>query len=418
MGLTLAEKLLSLHHEGGPVRAGEIVSLCVDRLLINDYVGEMIFSKLEELDIGEVMHPERVIVNTDHNLPAFTVKAADKYVLFREKCRQYGFAEIPYDRGGIGHQLMCESYVRPHEIAVATDSHATMYAGLGAFACGITAADALQILLTGECWFRVPETVRIHVSGRLARGVTAKDLALALLKVFPAEEYIYKAVEITGETIRDLSVDGRLVIANLMAESGAKCAVFEADKKTYEWLKTDRGESLSSDEDAVYAAYAELDANTLEPLLSFPGSTSNVYPLSEAEGERIDQVFIGSCTNGRLEDLVQAAEILKGRHVSKRVRLLVAPASQSTAYKALKSGIIETLVDAGAAILPSSCASCAGNGPGLIGRGEHCLSTTNRNFKGRMGSKDAEIWLGSAYAAAAAAVTGRITDPRVFLEEE
>lgn len=418
MGSTLVEKILSRHGSGGKVYAGEIVSLRTDRLLINDYVGELIFSRLEELGIDHVTDPDKVILNTDHNLPSFTVKAADKYVLFREKCRQYGLLEIPFCMGGIGHQLMCESYVHPHEIAVATDSHATMYGGLGAFSCGITAADALQILLTGECWFTVPETIRINVNGRLPKGVTAKDLALVLLNVFPPEEYIYRAVEIIGEAIRDLSIDSRLVIANLIAESGAKCAVFEADEKTYSWLGMDRGEYLSSDEDAVFAKTAELDVGTLEPQLSFPGSTADVHPLSEAEGERIDQVFIGSCTNGRLEDLAQAAEILKGRHVSDGIRLIVVPASQSTARLALKSGIMETLMDAGAVILSSSCASCAGNGPGLIGCGEHCLSTTNRNFKGRMGSRDAKIWLGSAYAAAAAAVTGRITDPRIFLEEK
>ena len=416
MGQTLVEKILA-RHTAGQIRVGDIVSVKVDRLLINDYVGEMIFSKLDEMGCQKILCPERIITNTDHNLPAFNVKAADKYVLFKEKSKQYGFKNIEVGEHGIGHQIMCERFVHPHEVVVATDSHATMYAGLGAFSCGITTSDAIQILLTGECWFRVPQSVRIRVKGRLQSGVTAKDLSLALLKVFPPEAYIYSAVEVVGEAIRDLSVDGRLVIANLMAESGAKCAVFEADDKTYDSLRWQgEREYLSSDEDAQYAYDTEFDASLLEPMLAYPDAVVNVKPIGEALGKPLDQVFIGSCTNGRLEDLMQAAEILKDRHVADGVRLIVTPASQKIALEAVQNGCMEILMKAGAMILTSSCASCAGNGPGLIGRGERCLSTTNRNFKGRMGSKSAEIYLGSAYTAAASAVTGKITDPRIFLK--
>lgn len=417
MGSTLAEKLIGSHTGTGSARAGEIVSVPVDRLLINDYVGAIVFSKLEALGYRKVAHPDRVFLNIDHNLPSFTVEAADKLVLFREKAEKYGLTHnTRIGSHGIGHQLMCEGFVRPYELAVGTDSHATMYAGLGAFSCGITASDAVSILASGEMWLRVPQSLRIRVSGALRPGVTAKDLALALLGVFPEEAYIYRAVEIVGPTIDEMSVESRLVIANLMAESGAKCAVFEADEKSFAYAHAPAQPRLCSDPDAKFAAEAEFDASALEPMLACPDAVKNVHPLRQSLGLPVDQVFIGSCTNGRLEDLQQAAEILKGRHVAEGTRLLVTPASQSIALEAVRSGLMQTLMEAGAMILTSSCASCAGHGPGLIGRGERCLSTTNRNFKGRMGSTEAEVYLGSAYAAAAAAVTGVITMPEDLLK--
>lgn len=418
MSATLAEKMIASHTGASQVRAGEIVSVAVDRLLINDYVGAIVFSKLEELGYEKIVHPERVFLNIDHNLPSFTVEAADKLVLFQEKAARYGithFTKIGHH--GIGHQLMCESFVRPYEIAVGTDSHATMYAGLGAFSCGITASDAVSVLATGKMWLKVPETLRIHVGGSLRVGVAAKDLALALLGVFKPEEYIYRAVEIVGEAVEALSVESRLVIANLMAESGAKCAVFEADDKSFQYAGIPAAASIRSDPDARFANQANFDVSTLEPMLACPNAVTNVHPLKDLLGLPVSQVFIGSCTNGRLEDLKQAAEILKGKKVAEGTRLLITPASQQIALEAVKCGIMEVLMDAGAMILTSSCASCAGHGPGLIGKGERCLSTTNRNFKGRMGSLEAEVYLGSAYAAAAAAVTGVITMPEDFLRE-
>ena len=416
MGATLTEKIIAAHTENGKAPIGEIVSVRADRLLINDYVGEIIFSKLEAMGCTRILDPDRVFLNIDHNLPSFTVKAADKMVLFREKSREYGITHTTkVGQHGIGHQLMCEQFVQPGEIAFGTDSHATMYGGLGAFSCGITATDAISVLTTGKLWLKVPETIQVQVLGKLQRGVTAKDLALSLLKTFSPDEYIYRAVEIVGEGIDALTVDSRLVIANLMAESGAKCAAFEADEKSFHATGASPRPRISSDPDAVFAAQTQLDASLLEPMLAFPNHVTNVHPLKNAKGKHVDQVFIGSCTNGRLEDLKQAAEILKGRHTAPNTRLLVTPASQQVALEAVRTGVMEILMNAGAMIMTSSCASCAGNGPGLIGRGECCLSTTNRNFKGRMGSSSGEIYLGSAYAAAAAAVTGQITDPREFL---
>lgn len=416
MGATLAEKLIAMGAGKSTVQANEIVSVSADRLMINDYVGDLIFSTLAEMGCEQIVAPEKIYLVLDHNMPSFTVAAADKLVRFKEKAKQYGIIHMTeVGNHGIGHQMMVENFVRPQEIAMGTDSHATMYAGLGAFSCGITASDAVSILTTGQIWLKVPESIRVRVKGKLPLGVTAKDVSLRLLKIFEAEQYIYRAMEIVGETIDHMTVESRLVIANMMAEAGVKCAMFEADEKAFTYAGVPVGERICSDDDAVYAAEAELDVSNMEPMLACPDQVTNVHKLSEVENRKVDQVFIGSCTNGRLEDLKQAAEILKGRKVARGTRLLVTPASQKIAREAVKMGIIEILMDAGATILPSSCASCAGHGPGLIGYGECCVSTTNRNFKGRMGSKDAFVYLGSAYTAAASAVAGRISDPREFL---
>lgn len=416
---TLVEKLISKRLGAKVVKVGEIVPLPVDKLLINDYVGDIVFSALGDLGCKEIRNPHNIFLNIDHNLPSFTVDAADKMVRFNERAKQFGLKRnTKFGNHGIGHQLMIEDFVKPYDIALGTDSHATMYGGVGAFSCGITASDAVSIMTTGELWIKVPHTLRINVQGKIPLGVTSKDIALRLLGVFKPEEYIYAAVEITGEAIDNMSVDGRLVIANMIAETGAKCAVFEADEKAFEFTGTAHKTRLASDADAVFSGVADIDISQMEPMLSFPDKVTNVEPLANAAGKHVDQVFIGSCTNGRYEDLVQAAQILKGRKVNEGTRLIVTPASQQVAIKAVKAGVMEILMDAGAMILTSSCASCAGHGPGLIGKGECCLSTTNRNFKGRMGSKEAGVFLGSAYAAAASAVTGVITDPRIFLAKE
>ena len=418
MGHTLAEKLIG-RKTGCPVSPGQIVETGVDRLMINDYVGELVFSQLDALGCRRVREPEKIFLCFDHQLPAFTTRWADRHVLLREAAARLGIREVTaFGCHGIGHQLMAERYVRPLELAVATDSHATMYGGNGSFSCGVTATDAVALMVTGRLWLRVPETIRVRLTGALPRGVTAKDLALHVVNLLPEREFAYTAVEFHGEGAAALSVDSRLVLANLIAECGAKCALFQADEKAYAYTGVPMGETLRGDPDAVYKRELTVELETIEPCAACPDSIANLRPVRELEGVRVDQVFIGSCTNGRLEDLLQAAELLRGRRTAPGVRLLVTPATQEIALRALRLGILEELMEAGAVILPSSCASCAGNGPGLIGRGEVCLSTTNRNFRGRMGSSEGRVYLGSAYTAAAAALTGTITDPRAFLKEE
>lgn len=417
MAKTLAEKLLARAVGNENIKAGEIITITADRLLINDYVGELIFSKLEEMGVERIVKPESIMLATDHNMPAFNLAAADKLVLFREKAKQYGITHYSkVGTHGISHQMMVEQFTRPLEVALGTDSHATMYGGLGAFSCGITTSDAISLLTLGKLWVKVPQSIRIEITGMLPAGVTAKDLSLRIITLLPEKQFAYKAVEITGPAIDAMSVESRLVIANMVAETGAKCAVFEADEKAYSYAGVPCGERLRSDAGAEYSAVFTLNASETVPMLSCPHKVMNVYPITEIPRKHVDQVFIGSCTNGRLEDLMQAAEILRGRKVAEDTRLLITPASQSILREASGNGTLQILIEAGAVIQPPSCSSCAGNGPGLIGRGECCVSTTNRNFKGRMGSKDAEIYLGSAYSAAAAAVAGCITDPVEYLE--
>lgn len=418
MGFTLVEKILVRATGDSSITAGKIVDVPVDRMLVNDFLGPIVFSQFESLGLGQIKQPDRILFGLDHRIPPADVKFADNLKLCRDKCRQYRierFAEI--GRHGIGHQLMVENFVKPGEVALGTDSHATMYGGLGAFACGITSSDAAVIMATDRIWMRVPSTVKINVRGRLPRGVTAKDLALKILTLAPLHTFIYKAIEIGGECIENLSVPGRLVIANMMAEMDAKCGIIAADERTaaYLGLSPDQIASDRPDLDAVYDKVYEIDAGEIVPLVACPHRVNNVKPVSEVEGLPIHQAFLGSCTNGRIEDLEQALEILRGRKVHPTVRLIVVPASQSIMLEATRRGLIEELLVAGAAVMTPSCASCAGAGPGLIGAGERCVSTTNRNFKGRMGSNDSEVFLSSAYVVAASAVTGALTDPCRFL---
>ncbi|WP_160662517.1 aconitase/3-isopropylmalate dehydratase large subunit family protein [Colidextribacter sp. OB.20] len=420
MGSTIIEKVFA-RTAGRPVKPGEIVGVTVDRLFINDFQGPIVFSQFETLHAEAVVRPEMILFGMDHRVPPADVKSANNHRICRKFCKEHGierFSEI--GRHGIGHQMMVEHFTRPGEVALGTDSHATMYGALGTLACGITSSDAAVIMATGKIWLQVPASIRINVVGRLKPGVTAKDISLAMIKLAPLNQFIYKAVEIGGECIREMSVSGRLVIANMAAEMNVKCAILEADEKTLDFVgcTADECHIERPDSDAVYERVLTLDVSELAPLIACPHNVDQVRTISEVEGLDVDQVFLGSCTNGRIEDLEQALEILDGKKVHEGVRLIVVPASQEVMLEAVQKGYIEKLLKAGAAIMTPSCASCAGAGAGLIGDGERAIATTNRNFKGRMGSPNSEVYLASAYAAAAAAVTGKICDPRVFLEGE
>lgn len=417
MGGTIIEKIFA-RAAGRAVRVGEIVDVTVDRLFINDFVGPIAFKQFVSLGVSQVTRPERILVGLDHRVPPADVKSANNHKFCREFCDRYGierFADI--GRHGIGHQLMVEHFTLPGEVALGTDSHATMYGALGALSCGITSSDAAVVMATGKIWLQVPATIRIHVTGKLNRGVTAKDLSLAMIALDSVNAFIYKALEIGGECIGELDVSGRLTIANMAAEMGVKCAVIEADAKTAAFVGLSADEICMDrpDANAVYERVYTIDASQIEPLIACPHSVDNIKTISETAGLQVHQAFLGSCTNGRMEDLEQALEILEGRQVHRQVRLLVVPASQSVLLEAVQKGYIEKLIQAGAAIITPSCASCAGAGVGLIGDGERAICTTNRNFKGRMGSPNSEVFLSSPYAVAAAAVRGRICDPREFL---
>jgi homoaconitate hydratase family protein len=418
LGLTITEKIIRRAGGKKTISPGEIVTLRVDKLMLNDFVGAIVFNQFESLGVGKVWDPDRVLFAADHRIPPTEVKWAEHLKSCREYCRKYGitrFGEI--GRHGICHQLMCEGFVLPGEVALGTDSHATMYGGLGAFSCGITSSDAAVIMATGEIWIQVPASVRFDISGHLSRFVTAKDIALKMLTVAPLEEFSYKAVEVEGETIRNLSVGGRLVICNMIAEMDAKNGIIAADGITSKYFNGEAGNDApeQSDPDATYEKIYKLNVRDMNPLVACPHEANNVKEVREVRGKRIHQAFLGSCTNGRVEDLQQAAEILKGKKVHPDIRMLVVPASQKVFTEATRLGIISVFLEAGAAVLTPCCSACAGSGSGIIAAGETCISTTNRNFKGRMGSPNSEVYLASAYTVAASAVAGVIEDPRQFI---
>lgn len=415
MGKTIVEKIIASAAGRNAVIPGEILDVQVDRLLINDLLGPTVFKNFRSLNCDKIVNPDGIIFGIDHRVPPADVKLAENLKVSRDFCHAHelkGYGEI--GRHGIGHQLMCESFTRPGEIAVGTDSHATMYGGLGALACGINSADAAVIMATGKMWMKVPESVKVVLNGTLQRGVTAKDISIHMQTLAPVEEFIYKAVEICGDGAKALSVASRLVIANMIAETGAKCGIIAPDEKVAEYLG---GEvrMIDSDEDAAYEQTYEIDVAGMKPLVACPHAMNNVKEVDAVAGTPIHQAFLGSCTNGRIEDLMQAAEILRGRKVHPNVRLLVVPASQNVYKEATRMGLTELFLEAGAAIMLPCCASCAGNGPGVLAAGERCISTTNRNWKGRMGSPDSEVYLASAYTVAASAVAGVIESPLKYL---
>lgn len=419
MGMTLTERILASKSKKDKVVPGEIIEVTVDRIMVNDFVGPTVCYEFDKDSKRKVIHPDKVLFSTDHSAPPASVNAANNLAAMKHFCSKNGIKRFGDDgRCGISHQLMIENFSRPGEIAVGTDSHATLYGGIGAFGCGITASDAVVAMSVGLLWLKVPESIRIELTGTLRRGVTAKDIALAIFKLAPFNEFNYAAIEITGDGLHKLSVDSRLTIANMLAETGAKNVILESDDIVREYIGDMSAESLKADSDAVYKHSYTLRLEELVPFAAYPHSVENVQCVVTDSRIKADQIFIGSCTNGRIEDLRQAAEILGGRHINQNVRLLVVPASQKVMTQAISLGYITTLIEAGASILVPGCASCAGFGPGMIGDGEVCISTTNRNFKGRMGSMKSEVYLVSAYTAAASALNGYLTNPLEFLKDE
>ncbi len=366
-----------------------------------------------------VWDSRRIVIVFDHLVPASSVRAAELQKIMRDFAGEQGIRSF-YDagRGGICHQVMPErGHVRPGELVVGADSHTCTYGALGAFATGIGATDMAAVFATGSLWFRVPAAIRVNVTGALPRYVTPKDLILSVTGMIGADGATYKALEFTGPTVRDISVDGRLTMCNMAVEMGAKVGIVPPDEKTLDYVKqrTDRPfKPVRSDPDAEYEETVEIDVAKLEPQVACPPNVDNVKPVSEVGRVRIDQAFLGSCTNGRLEDLRVAAEMLKGRRVKDGVRLIVAPASQDIFLQAAREGLLETFVEAGALVCNPNCGPCLGGHMGLLAPGEVCVSSSNRNFVGRMGSPEAQVYLASPATVAASALTGEITDPRTM----
>ena len=414
MGKTLAEKILS-SKSGTDARAGDIVIAAVDLSFVQDTTGPLTVRQFQASGLRRLANPERTVLFIDHAAPSPNSSLSNDHLLLRDFAQKTG--GIISDVGdGICHQIVAESFARPGDVIVGADSHTVTAGALGAFATGMGSSDIAVAMGLGKTWFRVPESIKIIVSGHFAGDVDAKDLILHLIGRLGADGATYQALEFSGDAVDKMSMSGRLTVANMAVEAGAKVGLFPSDGVTRDYLaEQGRGgdyRPVSPDADAVYEQTIEIDAAALEPTVAKPHTVDNTAPVSELKGTRIQQVVIGTCTNGRLEDLATAAKILQGKQCATGTRLVVAPASRQVLLGAIKSGYIQTLVEAGAVVLPPSCGPCLGLHQGVLGDGESCLSTANRNFRGRMGNPESFIYLGSPATAAATALIGEITDPR------
>ncbi len=413
MGFTLSEKILS-EHAGKELKSGEIAVCRVDWVLMQDGTGPLAVKQLEKLNMIKAFQPNNVIIFLDHASPSPKKELSNDHNILRNFANKTG-VKISEIGEGISHQIMVEQYINPGEVLVGSDSHTCTGGALSVFATGMGSTDVAIAIATGKTWFRVPETYKIIGKGKkFPKNVYAKDFMLALIGRITADGANYKALEFGGEFFDQLDVSDRITISNMAVEAGAKVGLFPSNKKTKEFLKLNHRENkyteILPDKDAVYEKVIEINIEELRPVIARPHTVDNIKFIDEIGEVKIDQVFLGTCTNGRIEDLRVAANILKGQKVAKGVRCLVSPASKSIFKQALKEGLIDIFLEANCVILPPGCAACVGVHQGILGDKEVCLSTQNRNFKGRMGNPDSEIYLSSPAIAACSAIAGKITD--------
>jgi len=415
----IIERILSRASDRDRVSPGEIIEANIDCAMVNEITGHLTIKYFHEVGAKEVWDRDRIVLVLDHTIPAGSVEAAELHKIMREFGREQKIKAF-YDvgMGGISHQVMIEKgHVKPGDVIVGADSHTCTYGAVGAFSTGIGSTEMASVFITGRLWFKVPKVIEIKVNGNFRKFVTPKDLFLKVAKILGVSGANYRGLEFKGSTIKDMSIAGRMTICNMAIEVGAKAGIVEADEKTLEYLKGRTSEQFfiaKSDEDVEYERSLDLSVDDLPPLVSCPDAVDNVKPVSEVEGVELDQVFIGSCTNGRMEDLRLVADILKGKKVSDRTRLIIIPASQDVFLDALREGLIETFLLSGATVANPTCGACYGGHLGVLASGEVCLSTTNRNFVGRMGSPKSKVYLVSPATAVASAIKGRITDPTSF----
>jgi homoaconitate hydratase family protein len=420
MGKTFAEKVLAGKAGLAEVAPGQIVTVKPEHLLTHDNTSAIVGKVSKDLESYGLVSRELPVIAIDHVVPAVDEKTAIGHQQIRAFAKAYGVQHF-FDVGeGVCHQLMVEKGLAlPGMLLLGSDSHTCMYGALNAFATGIDRTEAAVLMLTGETWLKVPETIRATLGGRFPKGVVGKDLVLRIIGDIGADGANYQAVEFHGG-LNALTMDDRLTVANMGIEMGAKIAVFPLDPSTEAYLGEhapgQKYEPVWADADAAYCRELSYDLSKLEPVVAKPHTVDNVSPVSEVKGLPVNQALLGTCTNGRLSDLHAAASILKGKKVASAVRLLVIPASRSIFQAAMADGTLGALVEAGAMVAPPGCGPCLGAHQGLLAPGERCISSSNRNFKGRMGSKDAEVFLGSPYTVAASALTGVLTDPREVME--
>jgi len=414
VGKTISEKILSAH-SGRDARAGDIVIAQLDYVMAQDGTAPLAIRSFEGMCADRVAMTGRAALCIDHSAPSPLRAISQLHALMREFAEKYEL-ELNDVGEGVCHQVMLDkAHALPGRLVIGADSHTCTYGAVNAFATGVGSTDLAAGLFSGSLWFRVPETMKVIISGSLPKGVYSKDVALMMVGEITADGATYMAIEVGGPTITEMSLDARLTISNLAVEMGAKAGLMQADEKTLAFFRgrTSEGfEPVVPDLNASYSEEREFDVGDLSPMVARPHTVDNVCPVEEVEGTEIAEGLIGTCTNGRLDDLRAAAQIVKGRKVARGVRMIVAPASREVMLNALREGLIEVFTEAGASVMPPGCASCVGTHQGIPADGENVISTANRNFKGRMGNPEAFIYLASPATVAASCLNGVITDPR------
>jgi 3-isopropylmalate/(R)-2-methylmalate dehydratase large subunit len=420
MAHTLAEKILLAHCDADDVAPGDLVMVRCDVVLTNDISGPMAFRAMKKMGVEKVFDPAKVVVVPDHFIPAKDARSAELQKLLAEWAAAQGVAYYGQGRGGIEHTVLVEEgWVVPGSVIAGGDSHTCTYGALGSFGTGLGSTDIAACLATGEFWQAVPGTIQIEFSGEKRPFVTGKDLILGVIAEIGVGGGTNMVLEFVGPGAEALTIDERLAVANMAVEAGSETGLFPADERVAAYLdgRTDRPwQADRSDPDAELAQRLQIDLDSLPPLVALPHSPGNIVPVDEARGLAIDQVYVGNCSNGTITDLRQTAEILRGRSVHPRCRMIVVPASQRVYRQALDEGLLDVFVKAGAMVSTPTCGACFGGGNGILAGGERAIATTNRNFRGRMGSPESEVCLANAWVAAAAAVAGEIVDPAELLE--
>ena len=409
MGLTLAQKILSTH-AGFEVQFNQLVVANIDVCATQDGTGPLAIKEFKKLG-KKLFNPKRTILFIDHAAPSPRKELSNAHNIIREFAQEYG--AVLSDIGcGVCHQRLIEDYVNPGEILVGADSHTCTSGALGAFATGMGSTDIAVSMAFGKTWFKVPQSFKIKVDGKFKDNVCSKDLMLYLIGMIGADGATYKALEFCGETIKNMSMSERFTLANMAVEAGAKAGLFETDEKTREFLasrgREDKYKEIKMDDDAIYERVIEIDASKIAPMVACPHTVDNTKKASELNDIKVNQVFVGTCTNGRIEDLRVVASVLKGNKVAQGVRMIIAPASKDIYIQAAKEGLLEIFLEAGANLIPSGCGPCVGVHGGILGDKEVCLATQNRNFQGRMGNTEGFIYLSSPYTAAKSAIAGYI----------
>lgn len=417
MGQTIVEKILSAH-SGRTVEAGDVAVCDIDFCFSQDGTSELVIDNFRSLGNKSVFDKQKFAVVIDHSAPSPRQAISNIHKKLRNFCNEQG--TLLFDVGrGVCHQVIPEAgLVLPASLVVGADSHTCTYGALNAFSCGLGSTDIAVSLSTGKNWFRVPQTVKILITGRLAPAVTAKDVILQIIGKLGVNGCTYQAVEFTGDAVENMDMDGRFTISNMVVEMGAKCGIFLSDARTEEWLKGRTAKKVSAvfpDQDAEYKETLEFDVSRLTPQAACPHNVDNIVAVESLAGKEIDVAYLGTCTNGRLNDLDLAAKIVRGKTIQPHVTFIVAPASRQIYLEAAQKGILDELIRAGAVIMPPGCGPCVGTHAGVPADGQTVISTANRNFKGRMGNPSAFIYLASPATVAASAIEGKITDPRKYV---